>query len=436
MGVVAVATCVAVPGATAARAPFAAAAGAGATRVAARSALEPLPAGWAPGGKATDPQSQVRADTVCGTNSVLLFSARGSGDVYGGDLAHNKIGAWTQGAGIALTHAGWNVRDLQAIYPAPPVPLKQIALAIAKGGLSAKSLAVATLIVKQYRDAASTSWKSVRSELEAAYQRCPSRKILLAGYSQGGILLRYVVPRLPPQILKKIVSLDLIADPTEQRSVDAKLTHPPNLDGRLTNEGIDTFSGLVLNAGSFRQTSYPTIAGNVYQYCMDDDLVCNFRIQNLSPDVVFNEGKIHASYGFELIGIAAGRRFGASPTASGTQLWTASYQPGSQQTNGASAVTLSPNGETVYVTGSGSSGPSLDYVTVAYSSADGARLWVARYDGPGYGYPIALAVSPDGARIFVTGRTNANLIDECLDNNRLQRQDRRETVECDLRGRD
>ena len=45
--------------------------------------LGALPAGWAPGGTATAPQKQVEADTVCGSNSVLVFSARGSGDLYG-----------------------------------------------------------------------------------------------------------------------------------------------------------------------------------------------------------------------------------------------------------------------------------------------------------------------------------------------------------------
>lgn len=275
---------------------------------------ETLPPGWAPGGTPSDPASQIKADTSCGTNSVLLFSARGSGDAFGGDLAHDKIGAWTQGAGIQLIHAGWNVRDLQAIYSAPPVPLKQLALALTRGGLSAKSAAVATLIVKQYRDAASNSWRSVKAELEAAYARCPNRKIMLAGYSQGAILLRYIVPQLDPTILAQIVSVDLIADPTEQRVVDRLLKHPRDLDGRLTDEGIDTFAGTVLHAlhgGLFRQKNYPTsIAERTYQYCVDGDLVCDFKIQNLAPSLIFNEGRIHASYGFELIGLAAGRRLG------------------------------------------------------------------------------------------------------------------------------
>jgi len=296
----------------------AAVSGAGLSSASTRGATETLPAGWAAGGQATDPQSQVDADTTCGANSVLLFTARGSGDIYGGDAAHNKIGAWTQGAGIQLISKGWNVRDLQAIYPAPGVPsFKDIAAAvIAGGGITAKSAAAVGLILKTFRDAASNSWQSVMNELTEAYARCPTRKIVIAGYSQGAILLRYIIRRLDPSVLQQIVSVDLFADPTEQRSVDSDLQHPTNLDGRLTNEGIDTFSGRVVNAGSFKQTAYPTaIAPRVFQYCVDGDLVCDFSAVSLAPSNLFNEGKIHASYGFELGGIVAGRRLGSAATA-------------------------------------------------------------------------------------------------------------------------
>ena len=72
----------------------------------------------------------------------------------------------------------------------------------------------------------------------------------------------------------------------------------------------------------------------------------------------------------------------------------------------ANALALSRDGARVYVTGeSAGRGTSSDYATVAYTARGGARLWSARYDGPSSEWDLALAVavSPNGARVFVTG---------------------------------
>jgi hypothetical protein len=75
---------------------------------------------------------------------------------------------------------------------------------------------------------------------------------------------------------------------------------------------------------------------------------------------------------------------------------------------GDTAVSLgvSPDGARVFVTGSCfGAETSYDYVTFAYETKTGRRVWAARYDRPtgSYDEALALAVSPDGERVLVTG---------------------------------
>jgi DNA-binding beta-propeller fold protein YncE len=72
-------------------------------------------------------------------------------------------------------------------------------------------------------------------------------------------------------------------------------------------------------------------------------------------------------------------------------------------------IGVSPDGTKVFVTGvsDGRSSPQ-DFVTIAYSAMSGAKVWSDRYSGsdPFSGdLPTALAVSPDGSKVFVTGES-------------------------------
>ena len=95
--------------------------------------------------------------------------------------------------------------------------------------------------------------------------------------------------------------------------------------------------------------------------------------------------------------------------SSGARVWTKRYDGPAHDADLAESIVVSPNGSRVFVTGESQGTTSgFDYATIAYDASTGAQLWVKRYNGPGNGDDAAtsLAVSPDSARVFVTGWSN------------------------------
>jgi hypothetical protein len=98
-------------------------------------------------------------------------------------------------------------------------------------------------------------------------------------------------------------------------------------------------------------------------------------------------GSAGASAGSPAVSVAR------SPGAPGDELWHAAYGTSAR----AAAMALSPDGSRVYVTGTS----LFNTATVAYDAATGARLWNKAGSG---GEPSAIAVSADGATVFVVAR--------------------------------
>jgi PQQ-like domain len=92
----------------------------------------------------------------------------------------------------------------------------------------------------------------------------------------------------------------------------------------------------------------------------------------------------------------------------GALLWARTYTGPRPHGNAPVAVAVSPTGSAVFVTGysDGANGVK-DYATVAYSAKTGGQLWVSRYNGPGNAADLAysMVVSQSGRMVFVTGST-------------------------------
>jgi WD40 repeat protein len=95
----------------------------------------------------------------------------------------------------------------------------------------------------------------------------------------------------------------------------------------------------------------------------------------------------------------------AYDASTGATLWIRTFLGGGGFSQ-AKAVAVSPDGSTVFVTGTSyGEATDQDYVTIAYDAATGTRSWVARYNGRGNGRDEVhdLGVSPDGSTVYVTG---------------------------------
>jgi DNA-binding beta-propeller fold protein YncE len=96
----------------------------------------------------------------------------------------------------------------------------------------------------------------------------------------------------------------------------------------------------------------------------------------------------------------------AYKATNGALLWGKRYNAPANSGDTGKAVAVSPDGTRVFVTGfSSGSTTDLDYATIAYDAGSGATVWTKRYNGPGNGSDAAydIAVSPDGTKVYVSG---------------------------------
>jgi hypothetical protein len=366
------------------------------------------------------------AASYCAPNAVLLFRVRGTGESYGSD----ELGSWTSAAGDALIAKGWNVRDMQAVYNAPPLPV------LGSWGNVAKTLLLGVGGVAQqvvsYRGVASREWPQVAAQLTQAEQRCPQRAIIIAGYSYGALMLRYVLNNVSGAVLSRIAHVDLVADPTAQGSVDGELAHGGPSPRRTTGSGLDTWAGEIVHGGSFHQARYPSsIASKTYQYCINYDVVCDTNPTNLSPWNLAAEGGRHTSYPWRTIGAFAATAL-STVTASGGAGGNSGSGSGSSGSGSGSGGSGSGSGS------SGSPAPTYSETTGSvahtwsdYSDAGGSEgpeigsnqtvqiaCWVSGFrvaDGNTYWYEIASSPWNDAYYVsadafYNNGATSGSLI--------------------------
>src|SRR5262245_11376412 len=87
----------------------------------------------------------------------------------------------------------------------------------------------------------------------------------------------------------------------------------------------------------------------------------------------------------------------------GSQLWVSRYDGLARSNPMPAAIAASPDGSAVFVTGtSGGHRAPVGFLTMGYVPATGRQLWVRRYAAPGTNpdRTAGIAVSPDGQTVF------------------------------------
>jgi hypothetical protein len=88
----------------------------------------------------------------------------------------------------------------------------------------------------------------------------------------------------------------------------------------------------------------------------------------------------------------------------GTVRWTRRYDGPAHLDDGGVDIGVSLDAATVFVTGSAGGPSSSQILAIAYDAADGTRAWTTRIGSQLlFDEAVALAVSPDGTTVFVTG---------------------------------
>lgn len=279
-------------------------------------------------------------------NIVVVFFVRGSGERAGDPRGDNNRlrNRYYPALARSLVTRGYRVSALEASYPA--TGLDEVF-----AGRPGEFLSSAI----DFR-------RSIRNQLQRVIERCQSRAVLVAAYSQGGIALRGALNSLGARWRPSITHIDLMGDGSADRAADRFMRTgktPRVFVVRRPSRGIYSFSWALQDTGvtapleaAFnlwatsdipklqRLFAYPTfLQQRTDRYCADQDLVCDFdtfldsykSLQSsnagLRRALYKNAASAHGSYPWRTIALDTAALFPSRPRTSGGPVGTT---PGGQ----------------------------------------------------------------------------------------------------------
>ncbi|GAA2249576.1 cutinase family protein, partial [Herbiconiux moechotypicola] len=197
--------------------------------------------------KVSPPMTATEA-TVSPCADVLFIGARGSGESYDTFDGYGHMVAKVRDGFVSTLRTDVRVRQLAVDYPAPPT--EQAANDVRDG-------------TNIYFDSMAEGRRKIEDVIADSQQRCPSEKLVLAGYSAGAGVVHSAL--LTFGDVEKLVGVVLIADPSRHKNHANAVTfgNPAKVGGLLY--------GLGVQFGSIpKATRMKTI-----EYCLAYDPVCD-----------------------------------------------------------------------------------------------------------------------------------------------------------------
>ena len=254
------------------------------------------------------------ADPTC--PDVMVIGARGSGE--GADSPANGMGSEVTTFYDALTarlkgkltfdsrHVRYTAAAVDVLFPTPAEVAR-----IKAARSNAAKLAVLADIASTYKaghlDLFTASidegTATAFDELTIQAARCPTARFVLAGYSQGAMVMHQLLLRLEDQgdasLLGRIANTVFIADGDKKKATAALTFGTASPD----SEGVRSFF-------STGERDIPSnMAPSTYDICDKGDIVCDFSLQTLTR--VDQAKKVHTTYTDSHVVTLVGRLVGA-----------------------------------------------------------------------------------------------------------------------------
>jgi hypothetical protein len=236
------------------------------------------------GRKAVETDSSVSAATSMRCWDTVIIGARGSGQT---DALGDEVRSLTDKIMGQVKPQRPSLLRLGVIYPAestdllkPPQPI-----------LPSNPVWQAAYAkrVARYFAGVDNGIATLHEMLTTRAASCPNEILVLAGYSQGAMVVHRELVRLAAsgrqEILRRVAGTGLIADPDRQKySIALRYGTAP-----WSGHGIDT----TVN-GYLQDVPAGMVASRAFSLCDKGDVVCDFRWSQL---LYFAAGaKVHASY--------------------------------------------------------------------------------------------------------------------------------------------